>query len=170
MASHEECATALGEMSMAFQELENKLLELFASVTDKDDPTTGLIIGSQFSFRKLCDTTEALCRHRTNDKEVIGEISTIVKRCAELEGQRNTYIHSYYASASFGDSLEVFARSKHKIKRGKGFSSDCDSHEPAKLHDLAFDMETEARRINEFLEWLREDGIILPESPESPFL
>jgi hypothetical protein len=78
--------------------------------------------------------------------------------------------NSYYASASFGDSLEVFARSKHKIKRGKGFSSVCDSHEPAKLRDLAFDMETEARRIKEFLGWLREDGIIPPEPPESPFL
>lgn len=170
MASHKECATALGEMSMAFQELENRLLELFASFTDKDDLMTGLIIGSQLSFRKLCDTSEALCRHRTKDKEAITEISAIVKNCAKLEGQRNTYIHSYYASASFGDALEVFARSKHKIKRGKGFSSDCDSHEPEKLRDLAFDMESEARRIKEFLEWLREDGIVPPEPPESPFL
>jgi hypothetical protein len=169
MASHEECATALGEMSMAFQELENRLLELFASVTDKDDLTVGLIIGSQLPFRKLCDTAEALCRHRTKDKEVTGEISAIVKKCAGLEEQRNTYIHSYYASASFGDGLEVFARSKHKIKRGKGFSSDCDSHEPTKLRDLAFDMQTEARKIKEFLEWLRNDGIIPPESSESPF-
>jgi hypothetical protein len=170
MASHEECATALGEMSMAFQELENRLLELFASVTDKDDPMAGLIIGSQLSFCKLCDTVEALCRHRTKDEEVIGEISAIVKKCAVLEGQRNTYIHSYYASGFFGDGLEVFARSKHKIKSGKGFSSVCDSHEPAELRDLAFDIDTEARRIKEFLKWLREDGIIPPEPPESPFL
>lgn len=169
MASHVECATALGEMSMAFQELENRLLELFASVSDSDDPMVGLIIGSQLPFRKLCDTAEALCRYRTKDDELIGEISAIVKKCAELERQRNTYIHSYYASAYFEDGLEVFARSKHKIKRGKGFSSDCDSHEPTKLHDLAFEIGTEARRITEFLGWLRKDGIIPPESPDAPF-
>jgi hypothetical protein len=168
MASHEQCATALGEMSMAFQELENRLLELFASLTGKD-PMVGLIVGSQLSFSKLCNVTEALCRFRTNDKEIAEEISSIVKKCAELEGQRNTYIHSYYASAFFGDGLEVFARSKHKIKRGKGFFSDCDSHDPEKLRNLAFDIDLEARRINEFLGWLRVESVIEPESADSPF-
>lgn len=169
MASHEQCATALGEMSMAFQELENRLLELFAAITNKD-PMVGLIIGSQLSFGKLCNTTEALCRHWTKDKEITEEISSIVKKCSELEAQRNIYIHSYYASASFGEGLEVFARSKHKIKRGKGFSSDCDSHDPEKLHNLAFDMESEVRRIKDFLNWLREDNIVELESLDSPFL
>jgi hypothetical protein len=65
--------------------------------------------------------------------------------------------------------LEVFARFNHKIKRGKGFSSDCDSHDPEKLRDLAFDMESEARRINEFLIWLREEMVVEPESSDSPF-
>ncbi|HTX21700.1 MAG TPA: hypothetical protein VMD27_07585 [Candidatus Aquilonibacter sp.] len=168
MATTEQCAAALGEMTMAFQELENKLLELFASVTNKD-PMVGLIIGSQLSFRKLCDTTEAICRHKTDDKEMVKEISAIVKKCSQLETHRNTYIHSYYASFSFEDGDEVYARSKHKIKRGKGFSSDCDSHDPEKLRDLAFDMGSEVRRINEFLDWLREERIIGPKPPDSPF-
>lgn len=168
MATTEQCAAALGEMTMAFQELENKLLELFASVTNKD-PMVGLIIGSQLSFGKLCDTTEAVCRHKTSHKEMVKEISSIVKKCAALEAYRNTYIHSYYASFSFEDGDEVFARSKHKVKRGKGFSSDCDSHDPEKLRDLAFDMGSEARKIKEFLRWLREEGIVEPEPEDSPF-
>jgi hypothetical protein len=168
MATSEQCATALGEMTMAFQELENKLLELFASVTNKD-LMVGIIIGSQLSFRRLCDTTEAICRHKTDDKEMAKEISAIVKKCSKLEANRNTYVHSYYAIFSFEDGDEVFARSKHKIKRGKGFSSDCDSHDPEKLRDLAFDMGSEVRRINEFLDWLREERIIGPKPADSPF-
>jgi hypothetical protein len=168
MATTKQCAMALGEMTMAFQELERRLLELFASVTNKD-PLVGLIIGSQLPFRKLCDTTDALCRHKTKDKEILSEISAIVKKCADLEAQRNVFVHSYYASASFGDDDEVFARSKHKIKRGKGLSSDCDSHDPEQLRDLAFNMGSEVRRIKEFLNWLREEGVVEPESADSPF-
>jgi hypothetical protein len=168
MATTEQCAAGLGEMTMAFQELENKLLELFASVTNKD-PMVGLMIGSQPSFGKLCNTTEAVCRHKTNDKEMVKEISAIVKKCAALEACRNTYIHSYYASFSFEDGDEVFARTKHKVKRGKGFSSDCDSHGLEKLRNLAFDMGSEARRIKEFLNCLREEGIVEPEPANSPF-
>jgi hypothetical protein len=170
MASHEECATALGEMSMVFQELENRLLELFSSVTDKHDLTVGLIIGSRFSFGKLCDTVGAIGRHRINDSELIEELFAILKNCAKFEEKRNTYVHSYYPAAHFEAGLEVFARSKHRVRRGKGFSTLYDSHEPEKLKELAFDMSTETRRIGEFLNWLRKDGIVPPVPADSPFL
>ena len=50
ITSHQDCANALGEMSMAFQELENALLELFAGLNNEANRTVGLIVGSTLSF------------------------------------------------------------------------------------------------------------------------
>lgn len=169
MALHEECATALGEMCMAFQSLENRIVELFASLVDNEDPAVGLIVGSQLPFAKLSRTVEALCRHRTQNEEILLEISEIVKECAALEQTRNTYIHSHYDSMYTENGLEVWCRSKHTIKKGTGLTSVYDEHDPQKLRDLSFAMDTLTRRIQEFLNWLRDESIIREKTPDSPF-
>src|SRR5437660_10990972 len=96
MTNDTSCEAALGELSMRFQDLENRLRGVFAALTDKDDPMIGTIIATVLPFKKLCDVTDALCRHRTKDVEVLETIHAILAFSSRLEEKRNTYIHSYY--------------------------------------------------------------------------
>jgi hypothetical protein len=159
MASHQNCANALGEMSMSFQELENTLLELFAGLTNKADRTAGFIVGSTLSFGKLCQVISALSKHRIHDPDLNEWLSGILGKCQKLEGKRNTYIHSFYPSFYFDDGLEVIGRLKHKLTKGK-YARHWDDHDPEKLRTLAFELNSCTRDLNELLKELEEMGII----------
>jgi hypothetical protein len=155
MALYQEYAQALGEMSMSFQELENTLLELLASLTNGADPTVGFIVGSTLPFRKLCQVIGALSMHRVQDADLNELLSGILSRCQKLEYERNTYIHSFYPTFCFGDGLEVLGRFKHKLSK-RGYAPHLDDHDPEKIQALAFKFGSCTHEVNEFLKELRE--------------
>jgi hypothetical protein len=160
--SHQEVAASLGEMSMSFQELENSMLELFASLINGKDPTSGYIIGTQLSFRKLCQVVGALVANKTEDTDLRECFAGILKLCQKHEEERNTYIHSFYPAWYFEDGLEVFGRFKHKINK-RGYAPQADDPDPEKMRTLSFELNSCTRQVNEFLKELRDLGIVPPE-------
>jgi hypothetical protein len=162
--SYEETAAALGSLCMDFQGLENRLLGLFSAITDKADARVGAIIGSQLSFRKLCHVVDAICRYRIQDKDALQALSDVIGKCLQMEQERNTYIHSYYETIFLGgEGSAVFDRFKQKIKLGKGYSAHHEEHDITKLHSLSTEMNILCERIDDFVDHLREIGIVLPD-------
>jgi hypothetical protein len=159
IASHQDCANALGEMSMSFQALENALLELFAALNNKSDRTAGFIVGSTLSFGKMCQIISALSKHRIQDADLNECLSGILGKCQKLKDERNSYIHSFYPAFYLGDGLDVIGRLKHKLTKS-GYTRHWDDHDPEKIRTLAFELDTCTREINELSTELNQSGII----------
>jgi hypothetical protein len=167
--SYEDVAAALGELCIKFQGLEFALGELLWPFVNPNDQRVATIIGSQLSFSKLCDVIDALCRYRTSDARLLETLKGILRDCGRLEGERNTYIHSYYEINYWGPDGITFERSKQKIKRGKGYRPDFEIYDPIKLNVLSTEMGDLLMRIYAFTEQLREEKVIPPEPyVESP--
>lgn len=148
--THQDCANALGEMTMSFQELENSLLELFSGLNNDADRTVGLIVGSALSFGRLCQVIGAVSKHRIQDPDLNEYLSGILNKCQKLEEERNKYIHSFYPAFNLGDGLEVIGRLKHKVTKG-GYARQWDDHDPEKMRTLSFELDSSTREVNELL-------------------
>jgi hypothetical protein len=146
--SYQEFASALGEMIISFQELENFLLELFASLVNESDREIGLMIGSTMSFGNLCKVTEALSIHKFDDADLKESLAETLKKCQQNESERNTFIHSFYPAFCFGDSVDVIGRFKHKINK-KGYALHSDENELEKLRNLNFEFTSRTRELLE---------------------
>ena len=158
--TYQDFTQAIGEMTVAFQELEGFLLCLFALLNNQQDQRAGHIIGSKLSFRNLTEITGALVKHRVNDKNITEGISELLKKMAALEHERNTYIHSFYPTFCFGDSTEVLGRFKHKINKNTGYALHCDDADAEKVRGLAFECNSCIRELLELTEELsRGHGI-----------
>ena len=150
IATHQDCANALGEMTMSFQGLENSLLELFAALNNEADRTVGLIVGSALSFGKLCQVMGALSKHRIKDTDLNEYLSGILTKCQKLEGERNKYIHSFYPAFYLDDGLEVMGRLKHKLTKS-GYARQWDDHDPEQIRTLSFELDSRTREVSELL-------------------
>ncbi len=150
---------AIGEMSMSFQELENSLLELFASLNNGADRTAGFIVGSTLPFRRLCQVIGTLSKHRVQDSDLNEWLSDILTKCQKLEDERNTYIHSFYPLFCFGDGIEVLGRFKHKITK-RGYALYSEDHNSEKIRALAFEFTSCNRDVSDYLKELREQRLV----------
>ncbi len=144
---------------MSFQGLENALLELFAGLNNKADPTAGFIVGSTLSFGKLSQVISALSKHRIQDADLNEWLSGILGKCQKLKDERNAFIHSFYPAFYLGDGLEVIGRLKHKLTKGS-YTRHWDDHDLEKIRTLAFELDSCTREINELLTELKDSGII----------
>lgn len=149
---------------MVFQELENALILLFASLTDPAHDSVGIIVASQLSFRKLVDILDAVFRYRTKNVELILQLESILKGSLELEQQRNIYIHSFYDWHEISGDTVTYQRIKNRIKRGKGFSPDYEMLDTAKLGQIIDRFRILIAGIDLFFERLQQDGIITDRS------
>jgi hypothetical protein len=160
MATYDEVTSALGEMNIAFQALENEILELFSQIAYPNDEMVGIIVGSHLSFTKLVDVVDATCRYRTKDTEVLEHLSVLIKKCSQIEPERNTYTHSFYdLRLMAGDRVE-FQRIKSRLKRGKGYTVMAEEFEPEKARTFAQRMHQQTTEIDDFRALLRGKGII----------
>ena len=150
ITTHQDCANALGEMTMSFQELENSLLELFSGLNNDADRTVGFIVGSTLSFGRLCQVIGAVSKHLIQDPDLNEYLSGILNNCKKLEEERNKYIHSIYPSFNLGDALEVIGRLKHKVTK-EGYARQWDDHDPEKMRTLSFELDSHTREVNELI-------------------
>ncbi len=162
MALHDfnETTSALGDLVIAFQTLENSLLRLFCRLVCTQDVEPGIIIGSQISFKNLILLTDALCRYRTQDEATLAELAEIAKLAGEHEITRNRFMHSHYDIVRMvHDKIEV-ERIKRNVRLGKGFVPVYETYDPSKVHDAASAMLSLSKRIDSFHEILVAQGII----------
>ena len=152
---------------MAFQNLENKLLYVFAVLTNPSDLTTGYIVGSVLSFTNLCKTIGGLAAYRyETQSDLLDPVNEIVQRSLKIQDERNTYIHSYYPSMYLEDGLEVIARIKHKINK-QGYRPTLEDHDPEKIKALTSQIQLDvALRIKELIFELRDRGLLGHDSPD----
>src|ERR1700686_3610335 len=116
--------SAIGDLSMVFQELENGLTWLLARLTDPAHDTVGIIVASQLSFGRLTAVIAALFRYRTKDTELIHRCDKLLSEATQLEQIRNTYIPSFYDWRMISGDTITYERIKNRIRPGKGFSPD----------------------------------------------
>jgi hypothetical protein len=131
---YEQSAKALGEMSMALQYLEQRLVVALAMLVSKEDITIGHIIASKLSFKI---------------EQAVTWITQITRDCQKVEERRNTFIHSYYQRSFFED--RIVSRSKHKIGK-KGYFLDLEYHEPKDLETLTLDIQKIMLRVDDFID------------------
>jgi hypothetical protein len=146
---YEQSAKALGEMSMALQYLEQRLVVALAMLVSKEDITIGHIIASKLSFKNICETLRALTIHHFKIEQAVTWITQITRDCQKVEERRNTFIHSYYQRSFFED--RIVSRSKHKIGK-KGYFLDLEYHEPKDLETLTLDIQKIMLRVDDFID------------------
>lgn len=167
MPSYQEASAALGDLTIAFQNLEHELTEVFANLSNPNDPVIALIIASKTSFSNLLSILNAICRYRTNDSEVLALVDSILSEANELEQRRNTYTHSFYDVRMIaGDQVE-YERIKKRLNKSKGYSPDYETYDPLKVHEVAKKMYELAGRVTQFTEILEAKGIIQQRNHDS---
>jgi hypothetical protein len=157
---HNTAEAAIGELSMAFQELENSLIWLFARLTDPNHDTVGVIIASQLPFGKLTAVLAAIFRYRVKDPTLVDRCDSLLKEGQQLEQQRNTYIHSFYDWREISGERITYERIKNRIKPGKGFSPDYEMLDTEKVGKISEQFRILIAGIDLFFEELQERGII----------
>jgi hypothetical protein len=153
-------AASLGDLSMAFQELENGLIIVFASLVDPKDDRVGFIIASQLSFRRLVALVDAVGRHRTKRPDLIGQMESLLKESSLLEQERNKYIHSFYDFREIAGERVTYERMKNRIKAGKGFSPDYEMLDTGKVDAITERLRILIAAVDLFFERLQREGII----------
>jgi hypothetical protein len=153
-------AASLGDLSMAFQELENGLIIVFASLADPKDDVVGFIIASQLPFRRLVALVDAVGRHRTNRSDLLDEMELLLKESCLLEQERNKYIHSFYDFREAAGERVTYERMKNRIKSGKGFSPDYEMLDTGKVDAITERLRILIAGVDLFFERLQREGVV----------
>lgn len=153
-------AAALGNMQMAFQELENGLIIVLASLVDLNDDRVGVIMATQLSFRRVAAVLDALCRHRTQNPELISQMESLLSESCRLEEERNKYAHSFYDLREIAGERITYERMKNRIKSRKGYSPDYDMLDTAKVDALSDRFRILITAVDLFFERLQEEGVV----------
>jgi hypothetical protein len=155
-------AAAIGELIIAFQELENALILVLAGLTDPTDDRVGIIVATQLSFRRIGMVTEAMLHHRTTSKELRQNFAGILKNSRRLEEERNKYVHSFYDWHEITNGGITYERLKDRIKSGKGFSPDYELLDTGKVVEICERLRILTAAIDLFFEQL-QIGRVIPD-------
>lgn len=165
-----ENLAAIGELIHAFQSLEFELSGLLGSLLDQDDVKIGIIVSSQLSFAKLLDTLDAVFRYRCTDEQLLQKFSDLLKKAAQYEQERNTFVHSYYDQWDFvGDTVQ-YRRIKRRTRRGKGYSPSVEDFDPERPIELAQEVQAWAWVVINFGTELKFHGVIRRTWEEADFV
>jgi|ERR1035437_6587274 uncharacterized membrane protein YheB (UPF0754 family) len=157
MTKYEECAKAIGEMIMTFQQMENTLVEYFAAICNTKIPEIGYSLASEMTFAGLCKKILKLTKQFVEDDELNEVFAGIMQQCDKVRNERNTYIHSNYFSVSFQEGLEVYARQKHRVVNKK-YIPDIEDVDIDKINDLTNRINSIDRELEEFFAHGRKTG------------
>jgi len=158
--AYRDPAASLGDLSMAFQELENGLIVVFAGLADPKDDIVGVIIASQLSFRRLIALIDAVGRYRTKKSGLIDEMQSLLKESCLLEEERNKYIHSFYDLREIAGDRVTYERMKNRIKTGKGFSPDYEMLDTGKVDAITERLRILIAGVDLFFERLQKEGVV----------
>jgi len=134
--SRRDPAAAIGGLIIAFQEVENALILVLASLADCSDDRVGIIIATQLSFQRLGATAEALLHHRTKE------------------------VHSFYDWREITNGGITYERMKSRVKAGKGFSPDYEMLDTEKVDDVSDRLRILTAGIDLFFERLQAAKVI----------
>lgn len=155
----------IGNLVVAFQNVEKNLVVTLGLILNDEDWEVPKIFASKLSFSNLCDVLDALVRVKYPDSSYIGTLEDIIKQASALEQQRNTFVHSFYDWTSFTPVGITYERTKHRVKRNKGFVSSSDQIDVD--GDQIMDAITAAEEVDRMIDALNEDLFLEVASPEA---
>lgn len=145
---------ALGRMTVAFSELEDRLKDLICALLGQDK-RTGEIVTCGMNASALCDLTKALFVHKVHDDELLdlfGELMPQVEYCRE---GRNTYVHSSWYTQ---EPSIPYIRSKAKIGKDKRLRNNWQVMGCSDINDLADLIRETATGVFELLMHMQQKG------------
>lgn len=108
-----ELKTAIGEVIVEFQGLENTLQDVVSMVMPCA-PAISWMVTAHLSFKNLCALLPALYRHQYPDDDLVDELEEILGQATSCEQQRNTIVHSFWG---YGQSTKRTARRELKFSQ-----------------------------------------------------
>lgn len=108
----------LGRIAFNFSNLE-LVLSCFVTKLISDDSKIGAIVTSEMSFQNLLKAFDSLSQYKITDSEQLIAIRDLIKQINTAEQERNTVLHSAFASLDPNNTNEVI-RLKVTAKQGKG--------------------------------------------------
>jgi hypothetical protein len=146
----------LGRVVVNFQVLET-FLAFHTWHLIPTDPKTGAIITSQLSFDRLLTVFHLLMKEKVAHVPALAEqLAALSSRAAELEQQRNTLMHSAWASDESGN----VSRLKWSASRRKGLNIQAPDTSIDEIRGVADDLRDLGSRIGVFAEDVRQAGLI----------
>ena len=149
--NYKKTVQGLGLICAEFQHLESVLKLTIPLLIDPKDLRLGKIITAELSFKATLDLLCALYHYRFNNAEELEKLQRFLAECAQIEGDRNRFIHSRW-------NLDIDAgkgaiRIKHSARNRKEFRSRRETLLPADMENLA----NKIRAIREkfFKDWLQ---------------
>lgn len=152
----EQRTRELGRVVVNFQALET-FLAFHTWYLIPTDQKTGAIITSLLSFDRLLTVFHLLMKEKVGHVPTLSEeLETVSRRAAELEQQRNTLMHSAWASDESGN----VRRLKWTASRRKGLVTHTPETSVEEIRRIADDLGKIGSRLGVFAEAAREAGLV----------
>jgi hypothetical protein len=150
----EQLLARIGDITVSFALLELTIQSLAGSML-QEHQRIGQIITAELSFQKLRALVTSLYRDRHGEDADFKTLRELMKRAAQLEGERNQITHSIWAA---GDSSETVTRIKTTAKEKRGIQFDFQNVSADDLGAVADEIKTLAEDIQRFWIGLIEAG------------
>jgi hypothetical protein len=164
--NEEELALSLGKLIIIFNRLERDIGELIATFLGKgglENRTYIDIFTSSHSFTQKLDLLSSFYLHRYLDqKEQCDFFRQVARKLSFFEGLRNTYVHSWWGTKTFGDT--EFIREKTTIRGRKGLKVFQESSIPESILKLCEDISSFHLILDEIFKSCKSYNIISIES------
>lgn len=165
---HNAHVFALGQLVVGFQHLESELLRIVINCNMPGDQRAIAVLASQLSFRNLIGTLPALVDALSMDAELKQRTRDLAAQLEQINGTRNTFIHSHYHLAHWDINGEFLLQCKSRVNRKNGLEETEKWFNLEDITQLIENMGTQCKELHE-IEWqLIKEGVI-PTVDDEPY-
>jgi|SRR3990170_7012855 len=150
----QELLIHIGDIIVSFALLTLNIQLLIGSLI-QEHQRIGQIITAELSFKNLRALAISLYKERHGEDADFTTLRELMHRADDLEGKRNTVMHSTWAA---GDTVDIITRLKTKAKQKHGLVFASEDMGEKELAAIALDIKTLAAEIQGFWLHLMEQG------------